>query len=60
MPLKRGGKDAVSYNIHELTEDNKKTGKERGANGKPRSRRQIIAIALNAAGQSNKSKRKKK
>ncbi len=46
MPL---GKD-VSKNIRELTKDNKKKGKSRGANGKPRSRKQIIAIALHAAG----------
>lgn len=59
MPLKTRGKDAVGYNIHELTEDNKKSGKEKGADGKPRSRKQIIAIALNAAGKSNKSKGKK-
>jgi len=36
----------VSKNIRELYRDNKKPGKERGANGKPRSRQQIIAIAL--------------
>lgn len=34
--------------------DNKKKGKARGANGKPRSRKQIIAIALHAAGKSKK------
>ena len=50
MPL---GKN-VSKNIRELMKDNKKSGKERGANGKPRSRAQIIAIALNAAGKSKK------
>jgi len=36
---------SVSKNIKELYADNKKSGKERGANGKPRSRAQIIAIA---------------
>lgn len=51
MPL---GKN-VSKNIKELYADNKKSGKERGANGKPRPRAQIIAIAMNAAGKSNSS-----
>ena len=36
----------VKANFHELYADNKKKGKARGANGKPRSRSQIIAIAL--------------
>lgn len=48
MPL---GKN-VSANIRELYKDNKKSGKARGANGKPRSRAQIIAIALRASGKS--------
>ena len=48
MPL---GKN-VSANISELYADNKKKGKERGAGGKTRSRAQIIAIALSAAGKS--------
>jgi hypothetical protein len=48
MPL---GKN-VSANISELYADNKKKGKERGAEGKPRPRAQIIAIALTAAGKS--------
>lgn len=51
MPLSKN----VGKNISELTKDNKKKGKARGANGKVRSRKQIIAISLNAAG---KSKRK--
>jgi hypothetical protein len=51
MPL---GTD-VSKNISELSADNKKKGKERGDNGKQRSRKQIIAIALNAAGKSKRS-----
>jgi len=59
MPLKTRGKDAVGFNIRELEADNKKSGKEKGANGKPRSHKQIIAIALNAAGKSNKPKGKK-
>ena len=50
MPL---GK-SVSKNIKELTADNKKKGKARGAGGKKRNRKQIIAIALNAAGKKKK------
>lgn len=46
MPL---GKN-VSKNIKELYKDNKKSGKARGAKGKVRSKDQIIAIAMNAAG----------
>lgn len=45
MPL---GK-SVAQNIKELYLDNKKKGKAKGANGKPRSRKQIIAIAYAAA-----------
>lgn len=48
MPL---GKN-VSSNIRELYADNKKKGKARGAGGTPRSKAQIIAIALSAAGKS--------
>ena len=40
MPL---GKN-LKKNFDELYADNKKKGKEKGANGKPRSRKQIIAI----------------
>lgn len=47
----------VSSNIKELYKDNKKPGKARGANGKPRSRSQIIAIAMNAAGKSKSNYR---
>lgn len=50
MPLTKN----VGKNIKELLKDNKKKGKARGANGKPRSRKQILAIALNAAGKSKK------
>lgn len=50
MPL---GKN-VSKNIKELYADNKKSGKARGASGKPRVRAQIIAIAMKAAGKSKK------
>lgn len=46
MPLTRD----VGKNIRELKADNKKSGKARGANGKPRSDAQIKAIALRAAG----------
>lgn len=45
MPL---GKN-VQKNIKELYADNRKSGKARGANGKPRSRSQIIAIAYSAS-----------
>lgn len=48
MPL---GKN-VGQNVRELMADNKKSGKAKGANGKSRSRKQIVAIALNAAGKS--------
>ena len=48
MPL---GKN-VSANISELYADNKKKGKERGTGGTPRSKSQIVAIALRAAGKS--------
>ena len=47
MPLKSGkSKKVISANIKELYKDNQKTGKARGANGKLRSRKQIMAIAL--------------
>jgi hypothetical protein len=51
MPLK--GTKAQKF--HELYADNKKKGKARGANGKPRSKKQIIAIVLAV-----KPKKKKK
>ena len=54
MPLTKD----VGANIRELMKDNKKKGKARGANGKVRSRKQIIAIALNAAGKSKKKGKK--
>lgn len=50
MPLKGN----ISQRIKELYADNIKKGKAKGANGKPRSRKQIIAIAFN----SKKDKRK--
>ena len=48
MPL---GKD-VSANMREMYADNKRKGKARGAGGKVRSRAQMIAIAMSAAGKS--------
>jgi len=48
MPLKKGKKN-VGWNMHELKEDNKKEGKERGNKGKPRSMKQMRAIALSIA-----------
>jgi hypothetical protein len=56
MPLKSGNKN-VGYNIKELMADNKKKGNARGANGKPRSKKQILAIALSKAGISKKIKK---
>jgi len=46
MPL---GKD-IGKNIRELRADNRKKGKARGAGGRPRSQKQILAIALRSAG----------
>lgn len=45
MPLTKN----VGKNIKELRADNRKKGKAKGANGKPRSQKQILAIAFNAA-----------
>ena len=45
MPL---GK-SVKKNIKELFKDNAKKGKAKGANGKARSKKQIVAIAYSAA-----------
>ena len=55
MPLKKG-KNSISANIRELYKDNKKKGKARGQNGRPRSQAQIIAIALSQAGKSRKKR----
>lgn len=49
MPLLKGKKN-IGKNIKELEADNKKSGKARGANGKPRSKKQILAIVLRTAG----------
>ncbi len=35
--------------MHELKEDNKKKGKARGAGGKPRKMKQMVAIAMSKA-----------
>lgn len=48
MPLLKGKKN-IGKNISELNADNKKSGKAKGANGKVRSRKQILAIALSQA-----------
>lgn len=53
--LKKGKKN-VSYNIKEMMMDNKKKGKARGMNGTPRSMKQMMAIALKAAGVRKKKK----
>jgi hypothetical protein len=42
MPITKN----IKKNFKELYADNKKKGKARGANGKMRSRKQIIAISL--------------
>lgn len=39
----------IKKNIKELVADNMKKGMARGANGKPRSMKQILAIAISAA-----------
>lgn len=58
MPLKKGSSQkTISSNIRELVKDNSKKGKARGANGKVRTMKQILAIALSKA---SKSKSKKK
>lgn len=48
MPMTRN----VSENMRELYKDNEKTGKAKGAGGKKRSRAQMVAIAMKAAGKS--------
>lgn len=42
--------------MREMMADNKKKGKEKGAGGKPRSKKQMLAIALNTAGVKKKKK----
>ena len=65
MPLKKANNQskksqqkAVAFNIRELKKDNLKSGKEKGQSGKPRSQKQILAIALSKAGVSKKSGKK--
>ena len=53
MPLLKGKKN-IGKNITELKKDNLKKGKARGAGGKPRSMKQILAISLSKAGVSKK------
>lgn len=43
------GKKNIGKNIAELVADNKKKGKARGANGKVRPMKQIVAIALSVS-----------
>ena len=50
MPL---GRD-VGKNIRELRADNRKSGKAKGAGGKARPQKQILAIALRSAGKSKR------
>jgi hypothetical protein len=54
MPLKKAKskselQSAISSNIRELMADNKKKGKAKGAGGKARSKKQILAISIAAA-----------
>lgn len=44
------GKKNIGKNITELKKDNLKKGKVKGAGGKTRPMKQIVAIALNVAG----------
>lgn len=46
---KKAVQSAISSNIRELMKDNKKTGKARGAGGKVRPMKQILAIAISKA-----------
>lgn len=56
MPLAKGkSKAAVASRFAELYADNKKKGKARGANGKVRSKAQILAIAISASKRGKKS-----
>lgn len=46
--------------MHELKMDNMKKGKARGQGGKPRSQKQMVAIALSVLGKSKPAPRKRK
>jgi len=48
MPLFKGKKN-IGRNVKELMKDNTRKGKARGNKGKPRSKSQILAIALHKA-----------
>ena len=50
----------IGDNIRELIQDNKKSGKAKGQNGRPRSMQQIKAIAINAAKRRKETKGDKK
>ncbi len=45
----KSGKNNIGANIKELVADNKKSGKAKGANGKVRPMKQILAIAISTA-----------
>lgn len=46
---KKAVQSAISSNIRELMKDNKKSGKAKGAGGKARPMKQILAIAISKA-----------
>ncbi len=46
---KKAVQSAISSNIRELMKDNKKSGKAKGAMGKARPMKQILAIAISKA-----------
>jgi hypothetical protein len=56
MPLLKGKKN-IGKNVSELKADNTKKGKAKGAGGKARPMKQIIAIALSTAGIKKKGKK---
>ena len=58
--MKGHSKATIGKNIKELKADNMKKGKERGAGGKVRPMKQIIAIALSTAGVEKKEKKHEK
>lgn len=55
MPRKKG--QSVGKTLKELKKDNKKKGNARGAGGKVRSKKQMLAIALSVAGKARKRKK---